>query len=139
MRELLPLIERDYLENGVHNDRVPFALDLDAYLDYDLLGTLQIITARDDGILIGYLMALVSNKHIDHATVRWAILSWYWIFPEYRNQGIGQVLFITMLDFLKTAGVRVVEGSEKLAHKHGLFERLKFEATDTLYRKVLED
>ena len=36
LREILPLIERDWLENGVDRDKLPLRLDLPKYLDYDL-------------------------------------------------------------------------------------------------------
>lgn len=136
MRELLPLLKADHAENGVRD--VPLDINVAKYLDYDLLGVLQIITARDDGILVGYVMAFV-HPHIDHGPLGWAIISWYWIYPEYRKQGVGGFLFECMLKFLREAKVRVVEASEKIAHKHGLFERLGFKPTDTIYRKVMKD
>lgn len=138
LRELLPLIEKDWREAGIDHDKVPLHLDLDRYLDYDLVGVLQIVTARDDGLLVGYVFAFV-HPHIDHKGRGWAILSWYWLYPDYRKQGVGKALVEAMLGFLKTAKVSVVEATEKVAHAHGLFKRMGFKATDTVYRKLLED
>lgn len=138
LRELLPLIDIDYQENGIADDRIPFKLNLEKYLDYDLLGILQIVTAREAGALVGYMMVF-QHPHIDHDGCGWAIINWYWIYPEYRGEGVGRALAEVTIGFLRTAGVRVVEASEKIAHKHGLFERLGFAPTDTIFRKVLED
>ena|SRR5882724_1826181 len=138
VRELMPLLQADWEENGVDRAKVPLNFDYNRYLDYDLTAILQIVTARDEGVLVGYVMAFV-HPHIDHAGMGWAILTWYWLFPEYRHGGIGRGMLEGMLGFLREARVSVVEASEKVAAKHGLFERLGFSPVDTIYRKLLED
>jgi len=93
LRQVLPLLRRDWEENGVDRDRVPFSLNLDQYLSYDLLGILQIVTARDQGALVGYIFAYV-HPHIDHSNMGWAMLTWYWLYPEYRGGGIGDAIAV---------------------------------------------
>lgn len=136
LREILPLLEKDWRENGVDHDSVPFRLDLDRYLNYDLVGVLQIVTARDEGALVGYVFALV-HPHIDHSGAGWAMLTWYWIYPGYRGGGLGNALLEAMETFLKQAGVAVVEVTEKIRRPHGLFGRRHYYATDIVYRKQL--
>lgn len=138
LREIMPLLEKDWVENGVDHDRLPLKFNYQQYLDYDLLGVLHIVTAREDGLLVGYVFAFV-HPHIDHADTGWAIITWYWLFPEYRHSGIGQAMVEAMLGFLREARVSVVEASEKVARSHGLFTRLGFKATDVIHRKLLED
>src|SRR6202043_1864183 len=125
IREIMPLLEADWGENGVDRGRGPLRFDYNRYLDYDLTAILQIVTARDEGVLVGYVFAFV-HPHIDHTGMGWAIITWYWLFPEYRGGGIGHAMVEAMLDFLREAKVTVVEASEKITAKHGLFGRLGF-------------
>ena len=139
LREILPMLRKDWEENGIDRDRVPFALDLDRYLQYDLVAILQIVTARTAaGAMVGYTFALV-HPHIDHSGMGWALLTWYWLYPEYRGGGVGSAMIEAMETFLRSAGVRVVEATEKVSAKHGLFERRGYLPTDTVWRKLLED
>lgn len=137
LREIVPLIEADWRENGVDQGVVPLNLNLPVYLDYDLVGILQIITARDAGVMVGYVFAFV-HPHIMHAGRGWCIIDLYWLYPEYRKQGIGNAMLDACETFLKAAKVQVVQASEKIGHAHGLFERRGYKATDTAYRKLLE-
>ncbi len=136
LREILPLLRKDWEENGIDHDKVPFNLDLDQYLTYDLCGILQIVTARDAGSIVGYVFALV-HPHIDHSGMGWAMLTWYWIYPGYRGGGVGNGLLDAMEGFLREAKVAVVEGTEKMSRPHGLFGRRGYYATDIVFRKQL--
>ena len=137
LREILPLLRKDWEENGIDRDRVPFALDLDRYLQYDLVGILQIVTARTaSGAMVGYVFAAV-HPHIDHSGMGWALLTWYWLYPEYRGGGIGDAMIEALEHFLRDAHVSVVEATEKVTARHGLFARRGYNATDTVYRKML--
>jgi GNAT superfamily N-acetyltransferase len=137
-RQILPLMRKDWEENGVDRDQVPFALNLEQYLNYDLVGILQIVTARDAGALVGYVFAYV-HPHIDHSGMGWAMLTWYWLYPAYRGTGVGNGLLDAMEGFLRAAKVSVVEASEKVGAKHGLFERRDYKPIDTVFRKILGD
>ena len=138
LRQVLPLLRRDWEENGVDRDRVPFSLNLDQYLSYDLLGILQIVTARDQGALVGYIFAYV-HPHIDHSNMGWAMLTWYWLYPEYRGGGIGDAMLQSMEKFLRAARVSVVEATRKLDAQHRMFERNGYRDIDIVSRKLLED
>jgi GNAT superfamily N-acetyltransferase len=139
LREILPMLRKDWEENGIDRDHVPFSLDIDRYLSYDLVGVLQIVTARTAaGAMIGYVLAFV-HPHIDHSGMGWALLTWYWLYPEYRGGGIGDAMIEAMERFLRSARVSVVEATEKVTARHGLFERRGYTPTDTVWRKMLED
>lgn len=140
LRELLHLVEADWRENGIDHEKVPLNLKLDTYLDYDTVGILQIVTARDstaDDILVGFVFAFV-HPNIMHDGLGWCLLNLYYLFPEYRGRGVGSEMLKVMLAFLKEADVSVVEASEKIGHTHGAFERLGFKPTDMVLRKYLE-
>lgn len=141
MRELLPLIEADWRENGIDHDKVPLNLNIEKYLDYDTLGILQIVTARDqeaDGALVGFVFAFV-HPNIMHEGLGWAQINLYYLEKQYRGKGSGRAMVEVLLGFLVTAKVGVVEASEKIERAHGLFDRLGFKATDRVVRKYLED
>jgi GNAT superfamily N-acetyltransferase len=137
LREIQPLLKRDWLENGIDREAAPLEIDFARYLDMDLVGILQIITARDEELLVGYAFAYV-HPHIDHCGVGWAMLTWYWLFPEYRHAGIGNAMIEAMEGFLREAKVSVVEVSEKITSKHGLFDRRGYRDVDVVKRKLLE-
>lgn len=131
-------MRQDWQENGIDHDAAPFEPDLNRYLDMDLVGILQIITARDDGLLVGFVFAYV-HPHIDHCRVGWAMLTWYWLYKEYRGSGVGDAMVVAMEQFLREAQVKVVEASEKITAKHGLFDRRGYRDVDVVKRKLLED
>ena len=136
VRELLPLIEADWRENGVEQERIPLNLNLNQYLDYDLVGILQIVTAREDDVMVGFVFNFV-HPHIMHVGMGWALINLYWLYPEYRKRGIGRALMEANIKFLEAAKVQVIEASEKIGHSHGLFQRLGFTPTDTVLRKII--
>ncbi len=136
LRELLRLIEADWQENGLDHATIPLNLNIEQYLQYDLLGILQIVTARDDGILVGFIFAFV-HPHIMHAKLGWCLINLYYLFPEYRRRGIGRAMFEALERFLVDAHVTVVEASEKIGNRHGLFERMGYKETDVALRKYL--
>jgi GNAT superfamily N-acetyltransferase len=138
LREILPLLRKNWEENGVDHIEAPFALDLDRYLQYDLVGVLQIVTARvASGMMVGYVFAAV-HPHIDHSGLGWALLTWYWLYPEWRGGGVGGAMMDSVENFLREAGVSVVEATEKVTAQHGLFARRGYHATDTVFRKILK-
>lgn len=131
------MLRKDWEENGIDRDQVPFALDLDRYLQYDLVGVLQIVTARTgSGAMVGYTFVMV-HPHIDHAGLGWALLTWYWLYPEYRGGGVGDAMVDAVESFLRSAHVSVVEATEKIGAAHGLFGRRGYHATDTVHLKIL--
>jgi GNAT superfamily N-acetyltransferase len=138
IREVLPLLEADWRENGLDHEKLPLNVNLQQYLDYDLIGMLRIVTAREDDLLVGYMFAYC-HPHIDHVGIGWAIITWYWLFPEYRGGGVGNAMLEAMETHLRASQVTVIEASEKVAHKHGLFERRGYVDTDVIKRKILED
>lgn len=137
LRQILPLVRRDWEENGIDHKPVPLEIDLDRYLNYDLIGILQIVTARDQGALVGYIFAYV-HPHIDHSGMGWAMLTWYWLYPEYRGGGIGDAMLQSMERFLREAKVSVVEVTRKISASHRMFERNGYRDTDIVSRKLLE-
>lgn len=138
LRQLLPLLRKDWEENGIDREKVPLAFDLDRYLNYDLVGILHVVTARDRDTLIGYMLALV-HPHIDHTGMGWAMITWYWLYPEYRGGGVGDAMLQAMEKFLVAARVSVVEATRKIDTDHRMFERNGYRDTDIVSRKLLGD
>jgi GNAT superfamily N-acetyltransferase len=134
IRELLPLIRADWEENGVDLERCPLNLAYDRYLDLDLHGTLLVVTARDEGVIAGFMFCLV-NEHIDHIGYLWGLITWYYVHHAYRKQGVGRQMLTFLEGFLKEHKVRVLEASEKVHKRHGLFKG--YRETDVVVRKVL--
>lgn len=134
IRELLPLIRADWQENGVDHERLPLDLSYDRYLDSDLRGTLLVVTAREEGLIAGFIFCFV-NEHIDHVGYLWGLITWYYVHPAYRKRGVGRSMLNFLEAFLKEHDVKVIEASEKITKRHGLFKDYK--DTDVVRRKLL--
>lgn len=86
-------------------------LDLDLKIDPDIekmtilekAGAFTVVTAREDGRLVGYLLAVVSTHLHYRSSPKMFIVDAYYILPEFRNG----------------TGVRMFRFAEKLAHSLG--------------------
>lgn len=136
LRELAPLIEADWREAGSNHNKIPLDINWQRYLDYDLVGILHLVTARDDKILIGYIFNFVSD-HILHAATKWCMIDLYWLYPQYRGQGVGRAMLEANEKLLRGLGVQMIQASERTAVRHGLFARSGYSEAGTVWRKLL--
>jgi hypothetical protein len=137
--EAIPLFK----EHAVVTDRSP-----DAYLfvntpllrKLDELGALQIITARSNGRLFGYLMSIVApsletrDKLVAHHTAFFAS-------PQIRNLGLKlQTVAAETLKFRGVSEVQMRAGIRGAGPRLGTFyRRMGAEDFGQLYRLSLED
>jgi GNAT superfamily N-acetyltransferase len=127
-------MKENWLENGIDHG-LGFSPDFSRYLSLDLSGHLLVCTAREEGVIIGFMFVVV-NEHIDHTGFLWALITWYYVHPAYRGAGAGSKLLDFIETFLKERNVKVIEASEKVLKKHGLFAKRGYVETDVVYRKV---
>lgn len=101
-------------------------------------GNLAVITARDDGRLVGYHVSLVRrHMHYDSLT---AYTDIFYIAPPYRKGMIGVKLFKAAEDVLTAMGVERIYTGTKLKLDIGpILERLGYNAIERLYTKVTHE
>ena len=137
--EATPLWDLHYEEVGQNKTKMFLNPDIDKLNNFNNRGMLHIVTARNDGSLIGYhasiLDTLIHYKHILAANG-----DLYWLHKDYRKGGTGIKLFKEVERTLKARGVQVMYDATKLYLDHGkLFEHLGYKAIERKYSKWIGD
>lgn len=135
--EMIPLLVRHWHEVALNHAEVPLDIDEARYADLDEKGALHIVTARSDGALIGYHVAIVTT-HLHYASTLHGITDVYWIAPEKRHGITAVRMFQRVEKELKALGVRKLFTGTKLHIDQGrLFESLGYRPVERLYSKLI--
>lgn len=135
--EMLPLLVEHWKEIALNHAEVPLDIDHERYDALDEAGVLHIVTAREDGVLIGYHVAIVST-HLHYKSTLHGITDVYYIAPAKRQGFTGIRLFQTVEKELKTLGVKKLFTGTKLHLDLGrMFERLGYKPVERLYAKII--
>lgn len=135
--EMLPLLVKHWHEVALNHAEVPLDIDESRYRQLDEGGALHIVTARREGALIGYHVAIVST-HLHYASTLHGITDVYWIDPACRHGVTAIRLFQAVERELKALGVRKLFTATKLHIDQGaLFEHLGYRAVERLYAKLI--
>lgn len=141
--EMLPLLVKHWREVALNHEAVPLDIDEAKYAQLDDSGALHIVTARRDGVLIGYHVAMVST-HLHYASTLHGITDVYWVAPEFRAGRTGMRLFQAVERELgrvrraRGAPVMKLFTATKLHIDQGrLFEHLGYHAVERLYSKLI--
>ena len=136
--ELPPIWQRHYDEIAEDKDRVPLAPDIERYVALDQAGMLHILTARRDGVLVGYIFSIVQYG-LHYRTTLMASLDLYWLEHGYRGGRTALRLFRELERTLTARGVVKLFGNLKVARDQTsrLFEHLGWREAERLYVKTL--
>lgn len=135
--EMLPILVAHWREIALNHADVPLDIDEKRYADLDESGSLHIVTARKDGALIGYHVAIVS-AHLHYASTLHGFTDVYFIGPEYRAGRTGLRLFQAVERELRARGVRKLMTGTKVHLDQGrLFEHLGYSFTERLFTKII--
>jgi L-amino acid N-acyltransferase YncA len=138
-RECQALWEEHYAEIAVDKDRMPMRPDIATYRALEARGQLQIVVARDDGRMIGYILSVI-RPHLHYADVLTGYEDAYFLTKPHRRGMTGVNLIREAVRHMKAAGVRKVFFMTKAALDMGrIFERLGFTKTDIVYSKWIGD
>lgn len=142
MPELPELFYEHWAELYFDKDEIPLDPDWARYAALELQGILHMITARDDGVLIGYYVGIVTT-HIHFKLLLTAWSDMFYIHSDYRKTGKGMVSTGTALlkavdKILKEMGVRksYIVTSEKLPINI-LMRWLKYRRNEVVYTRLL--
>lgn len=135
--EMVPLLVRHWKEVALNHAAVPLDIDEAKYRELDEKGALHIVTARREGRLIGYHVAIVAT-HLHYASTLHGITDVYWIDPELRHGITAVRMFSRVEKELKGLGVRKLFTATKLHLDQGrLFESLGYKPVERLYAKLI--
>lgn len=124
-------------EVALNHAEVPLDVAWDRYNALDDAGALHVLTARRDGVLVGYHIAIVT-AHLHYASTLHGITDVYWIAPAYRTGRTGLRMFQAVERELKKLGVRKLFTATKLHLDQGaLFEYMGYKPVERLYAKLI--
>ena len=131
---LAPLMEEHYKEIG--DSSLEPHLDLPLYQGFETGGNLPILTVREDGKMIGYVVVFV--KQHPHYKELCGFEDAYFLSSQARKRGVGREMIEKMLEHLKARGVKKVffHSKKKSSHKE-LFTTLGFGHSDEIWARKL--
>lgn len=138
--ELLPIFMEHYEELETEKERLkPFDFFWEGYRASDNAGSLLFIAVRKDGKMIGYCINFLMPSFF-YKSISTCLTHIFYIKREERKGGAG----IKMLKFLekelRALGVKEwLSGYRVNLDISKIYERLGFEKTEVLYRKILGD
>lgn len=134
VRVLLP---QHWEEIALDRAKVPLDVDWPRYDALAAAGALHCVTAREDGRLIGYHVAIVSG-HLHYASTLHGFTDVYFLLPEARAGRTGLRLFQEVERQMRALGVKKLFTGTKLhLDQSRLLEHLGYRRTEYLYTKLI--
>jgi hypothetical protein len=124
-----------FQEVGQDPKRMPLNPDLMKCARLASLGMLHIVTARKNGVLVGYHASIIDNL-LHYRTTLAAESDLYWLAPPYRNGRNALRLFQEVERSCKARGVEILYDATKVYLDRGeLFEHLGYKLIEKRYSK----
>ncbi len=105
--EIQPLLERHYQELTVGKEVVVLEVDWDKYENLERMNMLSVVTARDEGVLIGYSVFFIYS-HMHYKSLKAASNDVLFLDKEYRKGRAGLKLLKESEIQLARLGVRKI-------------------------------
>ena len=126
-------------ELALHKEKVPLDPQYNVYLERDAQGGVILVTAREDGKLIGYFVGFIAPG-LHYQTCLTCTMDIFYVHPDHRGGGTGYHLFKSAEKELKRRGVqRLFVGSKLHKDASWLFEKLGYEEVERYYSAWLGD
>jgi hypothetical protein len=135
--EGMDLLAQHWEEVAIQRDEQILDPDWPAYEALERLGRLWVLTARDQGRLVGYIVMLLTNA-MHYRTLSMATDDSHFLHPDYRRGLTGYRMLMMTEKAMAARGIRKCVLRTKFLLDHGkLFERLGFVKEDIVYSKIL--
>lgn len=142
LEELKQFFNPHWHELALDQDKVPLDPQYDIYLTRDSMGEIMLVTARENGKLMGYFIGFVAPG-LHYKTCLTLTMDIFWIHPELRDddslsqveaQMISDDLFKAVEAEARRRGVdRMFVGSKLHKDVAALFERLNYKEVERYY------
>ncbi|HXC62373.1 MAG TPA: GNAT family N-acetyltransferase [Nitrospiria bacterium] len=130
------IIEAHYQEIALDKNAQKLDPDWEEYERLEKLGRFWLMTARHRGMLVGYIVMLIT-KHLHYKSLVMAVEDIHYLSPEYRRGLLGYKLLAIADREMKKLGVKKCVFRTKFFKNHGkLFERLGYKPEDEVWGKV---
>jgi len=104
-RDTRDLLRQHHDEVGEHGDTLGYDPDYDAARRMDQSGALHIVTAREDGRMIGYCVVDIGTS-LEHRALLCATQRMWFVHRDHRHGRVGWRLMTETIRHLKERGVR---------------------------------
>ena len=139
MEEMKSLLQVNYEETGIYNDKINLEVMWDQYLKLDELDIIHLVIARKEGEMIGYYACFI-QPHLHYASELFSANDTMFILPEYRKGFTGIKLIKEAEKQMRERGVSVMSIHFKTyAPFDKILERLGWDYSERLYTKYLGD
>ena len=139
LKEVKPILPIHWEELALHKEKVPLDPQYNVYLERDAQGGVILVTAREDGKLIGYFVGFIAPG-LHYQTCLTCTMDIFYVHPDHRGGGTGYHLFKSAEKELKRRGVqRLFVGSKLHKDASWLFEKLGYEEVERYYSAWLGD
>jgi GNAT superfamily N-acetyltransferase len=134
-----PLLVRHHAEIANYRACIPLSPDYAKYAVMEAAGKLLVVTARNDGIMVGYA-DFIMDSALHYSTVLWPENDILWVAPEYRGRMAGVRLIGLAEKTLKARGAVMLHFRSKTSHPAlgRLLVRLGYRPVETVYAKMLQ-
>ena len=136
-----PLWRDHWQEIALDQDTIPLVCDHARYAELDAQGHLHIVTARDDGRLVGYMLGVLLPGHLHYATTPHYHMDVLYLQPGWRKGLAGYRLLqaVERTVQARVGGlVKLVLGTKNHYDLGVLYTRLGYTEIERHFAKVLK-
>jgi hypothetical protein len=135
--EVKPLLEAHWEEIAMYKDQFPLNPDYEKYKALDAAGVVHIVTARIDGVLIGYYISFIM-PHLHYQDCIVAMNDILFLKSEYRHGRTGMKMIAFAEQELTKLGVHRMMMHVKTKHDFSpLLLRMGFTESERNFEKLL--
>lgn len=133
-----PLLEKHWAEISSNLD-IALDVNVEAYEASEKGDMLRVYTAREDGVMVGYV-ALFVHKGLHYQQSIQATQDVFYVDPDHRGKMLGVRLIKYVEGQLKGEGVQIITQHVKLKHPAlgMLLERSGYTAVEKLFQKRID-
>ena len=136
-RDAEPLWEQHWQEIALDKDSIKLDPDKEAYAKLYDMGKLLLVTAREEGVLVGYHASFIMT-HLHYKSTLTGHGDVFWLHPDHRKGSAGLKLFHKVEAEMRSRGVKKMSMSHKLHLDLGaLFRYLGYTHIENTYAKML--
>ena len=137
-KDAAPLLIKHWAEISSNLD-IALDVNVEAYVLSEANNLLRIYTARDEGVMLGYV-ALFIHRGLHYQQSVQATQDVFYVDPDHRGKMLGIRLIRFMEDQLRKEGVQIIHQHVKLKHPAlgRLLERSGYTAVEKIYQRRLD-
>lgn len=135
VKEMAQLWPMHWEEVAQTKDKVPLDVHFEAYELMVQTGELLVLTARHQGVLVGYYWGII-RPHLHYKSTLHGFTDLFFLHKDFRMGMNGLLLIKAYEEAMRARGVKKLFAASKLLHdKTPIFQRLGWTPVETVYSK----